>query len=118
RKEAGCCAFNSVRDILQGKINKTTCVNLFNSTVLPAMLYGSETWSLTKIEEHQLSVTQRAMERTLLGISLRDHIPNETIRQQSGVRDVVVESRLSKMRWAGHVVRLSDNRWTAAVSEW
>ncbi|KAG6932138.1 hypothetical protein G0U57_000268, partial [Chelydra serpentina] len=118
RKKAGWCAFNGITDSLQGKSNKKTRANLFNSTVLPAMLYGSETWSLTKIEEHQLSVTQRAMECTLWGISLRDHIPNKTIRQQSGVLDVVVESRLSKMRWAGHVARLSNNRWTAAVSEW
>ncbi|KAG6926010.1 hypothetical protein G0U57_012991, partial [Chelydra serpentina] len=78
-KKAGWCAFYGVRDILQGKINKTTRANLFNSTVLPAMIYGNETWSLIKIEEHQLSVTQRVMERTLLCISLRNHIPNEQL---------------------------------------
>ncbi|KAE9419416.1 hypothetical protein Angca_005030, partial [Angiostrongylus cantonensis] len=24
----------------------------------------------------------------------------------------------SKIRWAGHVMRMNDNRWTKAVSDW
>ncbi|CAM4651932.1 unnamed protein product [Lepidochelys kempii] len=114
RKKAGWCAFTSIKDVLQGKINQATRASLFNSTVLPAMLYSSKTWALTKTGEQQLSVTERAMERRILGISIRDRVLNEAIRQQSGVQDVVVESRHSKMRWAGHIARLTDHQWTAA----
>ena len=92
--------------------------NLFSSMVMPAMLYGSETWSLTKAEENSLSVTQRAMERRMLGISIRDRIPNEVLRERSGLHDIVVESRRRKMQWAGHVARMHDGRWTEVVSEW
>uniref|UniRef100_A0A914W5W4 Reverse transcriptase domain-containing protein n=1 Tax=Plectus sambesii TaxID=2011161 RepID=A0A914W5W4_9BILA len=35
---------------------------LFNSCVLPTMLYGAETWSLTKREENWLAVAQRRIE--------------------------------------------------------
>ncbi|CAM5115636.1 unnamed protein product [Eretmochelys imbricata] len=59
---AGWCAFNSIKDVLKGKINKTTCTNIFNSTMVLAMLYGSGTWALTKREEQRLSVAERAME--------------------------------------------------------
>ncbi|KAG6929912.1 hypothetical protein G0U57_004719, partial [Chelydra serpentina] len=103
---------------LKGNIDKTTRKNIFNSAVLPAMLYGSETWALMKREEQQLLVAERAMERAMLGISLLDRIPNEIIRECSGVKDIVVESRHNKMRWAGHTARLTDNRWTAIIAEW
>ncbi|KAG6938809.1 hypothetical protein G0U57_005271, partial [Chelydra serpentina] len=96
----------------------TTRKNIFNSVVLPAMLYGSETWALTKREEQWLLVAERAMERAMLGISLLDRIPNEIIRERSSVKDIVMESRHNKMRWAGHTARLTDNRWTAIIAEW
>ncbi|CAM4422757.1 unnamed protein product [Lepidochelys kempii] len=81
RKKAGWGIFNSIKDVLQVKIDKAIHASLFNSTVLPAMLYGSDTWVLTKTEEQQLSVMERAMERRILGISIRDRVPNEMIRQ-------------------------------------
>ncbi|CAM4559367.1 unnamed protein product [Caretta caretta] len=110
RKKAGWCAFNSIKDVLQGKINKATCASLFTSTVLPAMLYGSETWSLMKTEKQQLSAMERVMERRILGISICNQIPNEGIIHKSGVQDVIVESRHSKMQWAGRIARLTDNQ--------
>ena len=118
RKKAGWCSFMSAKDILQGSISMKVRANLFSSMVMPAMLYGSETWSLTKAEENSLSVTQRAMERRMLGISIRDRIPNEVLRERSGLHDIVVESRRRKMQWAGHVARMHDGRWTEVVSEW
>ncbi|CAM4699458.1 unnamed protein product [Lepidochelys kempii] len=93
RIQAGWCTFNSIKDVLKGKIYKTTCTNIFNSTVLPAMLYGSETWAPTKREEQRLSEAERATERAMLGISLLDCIPKEMIRERSGVKDIVMESR-------------------------
>ncbi|KAG6926619.1 hypothetical protein G0U57_011657, partial [Chelydra serpentina] len=82
RIRAGWCVFNSIKDVLKGKIDKTTRKNIFNSAVLPAMLYGSETWALTKREEQRLLVVERAMERATLGISLLDRIPNHQRTQR------------------------------------
>ena len=44
--------------------SKTRRINLFNSTVLPAMLYESTTWANTKKEEQSLITTKWAMERS------------------------------------------------------
>lgn len=117
RKAAGWRKFYSIIDVLKGA-TRNNRTHLFNATVLKAMTYGSETWSLTKGEEHKLAVTERAMERRMLGVSLRDHIENKTLRQMSGVADVVGITRESKIRWAGHVARLADNRWTSRIAEW
>ena len=46
------------------------------TTVLPVMVYDSETWALKKAHMVLLSVAQRKMERIMLGITLRDHKRN------------------------------------------
>ncbi|EYC30237.1 hypothetical protein Y032_0005g2533 [Ancylostoma ceylanicum] len=45
-------------------------------------------------------------------------IRSSTLRQQSKIRDAAVYAKLSKIRWAGHVMRLNDYHWTRAVSDW
>ncbi|KAE9420143.1 hypothetical protein Angca_008908, partial [Angiostrongylus cantonensis] len=96
--------------------------HLFDSTVLPALTYASETWSLLKQDEIFFSVIERAVERTMLGISrftqLRDKIRSSDFRQRSKVNDAVLYAKQSKIRWAGHVIHMNDNRWTRAVSDY
>ncbi|KAE9414649.1 hypothetical protein Angca_008607, partial [Angiostrongylus cantonensis] len=95
---------------------------LFDSAVVPALTYASETWSLRKEDERSLSVIERAVERTMLGVSrfaqVRDGIRSSDLRQRSIIKDAVLYAKQSKIRWAGHVMRMNDNRWTRAVSDW
>lgn len=58
------------------------------------------------------------MERSMLGISLRDRIPNTEIRRRTGVQDAVERITILKWNWAGHVARMTDNRWTKRITEW
>lgn len=52
------------------------------------MTYGSEIPTLTKDSASQRKVSQRAIERAILGIWLRDNKRNEWIWQITGVTDV------------------------------
>ncbi|KAE9413963.1 hypothetical protein Angca_007024, partial [Angiostrongylus cantonensis] len=96
--------------------------HLFDSTVLPALTYASETWSLCKQDERSLSVIERGVERTMLGVSrfaqVRDGIPSSDLPQRSKIKGAVLYAKQLKIRWAGHVMRMNDNRWTRAVSDW
>jgi hypothetical protein len=47
-----------------------------------------ETCILTTRLVHKFKVTQRAMERAMLGVSLRDRIRNQVIRQRTKVTDI------------------------------
>jgi hypothetical protein len=118
RNRAGWNSFKSIKTILIATTDKSLRSQLFNSTVLPAMSYGSKTWSLTKADETRLAVAERAMERRMLKISIRDKIKNETIREMLGVQDIILGTRRTKMRWAGHVARMKDNRWTFRIIDW
>ena len=82
------------------------------------MIYGCQTWVVTKRMQDRLKTTQRSMERAMIGVTKRDHRTNEWVRQQTGVQDIIVRIKQLKWQWAGHVARITDNRWTRAVTEW
>ncbi|CAH2269561.1 jg8306 [Pararge aegeria aegeria] len=89
-----------------------------NSQLTSVMTYGSETWSLTMGLIRRLRVTQRAMERAMLGVSLRDRIRNVEIRRRTKVTDIAQRVAKLKWQWAGHIVRRKDGRWGPKVLEW
>ncbi|KAE9421153.1 hypothetical protein Angca_008105, partial [Angiostrongylus cantonensis] len=119
---AACGAFKNIEDVVKRTKNTRLRAHLFDSTVLPALTYASETWSLRKQYEGLSSVIQRAVERTMLGVSrftqVRDGIRSSDLRQRSKMKDAVLYAKQSKIRWAGHVMRMNDNRWTRAVGDW
>ena len=59
-----------------------------------------------------------SMERTMIGISKRDRKTLQLIRNETKVADIMQSIRRKKWRWAGHLARTSDNRWTKRVTEW
>ncbi|KAK6761847.1 hypothetical protein RB195_022799 [Necator americanus] len=96
--------------------------HLFNTTVLLALTYASETWAFRKQEENAVSIIERAIERVMLGVShftqVRDGIRSSLLRQRSKTRDAAAFAEESKIRWTGHVMRFNDSRWTRAVNDW
>ena len=67
---------------------------------------------LSNTQLEKLVTTQRKMERIMIGVTLKDRNSTEWIRKQSGVTDIIRSIRESKHRWADHVARKRDNRWT------
>ena len=99
-------------------MNNSLKRKVFDSCVLPVLTYGAETLTLTKASSSKLRVAQRAMERSMLGITLRDKKTNEWIRQQTRVVDVMTRIASLKWNWAGHIARMTDDRWTKAILQW
>ncbi|MGH0115167.1 UNVERIFIED_CONTAM: hypothetical protein FKN15_070687 [Acipenser sinensis] len=54
----------------------------------------------------------------MVGVKRTDHISNELLRKTSKVKDAVNQADQTKKRWAGHVAKRSDGRWTRAMTEW
>ena len=91
---------------------------IMDSVILPAMTYGAETWSLTKRQKEKLAVTQRSMERAMLGITRKDKIRNQEIRERTRVDDIIEKAEKSKGQWAGHLARMSPSKWARKLTEW
>ena len=111
KTQAGWAAFSRYKDILTDK-TMPNCLKrkLFNQCILPAITYGSETWTLNKDMERKLKTTQRSMERMMLGYTRRDRKRNIWIREQTRVKDVLTTVKGIKWRWAGRLGRMTDGR--------
>ena len=56
---------------------------VMDQCILPTMTYGSKTWSLNKQMTNKLRTAQRAMERKMLDLNLKDKIPCSEIRKKN-----------------------------------
>ena len=91
---------------------------MYDRCVIPTMKYGVETWITTIHLEQKLMTAQGATERRTLNITIRDKIRNFQIRTQTVVKDLMLKIKEAKWRWAGHLKRREDNRWTKRFTEW
>ena len=82
------------------------------------MLYGCETWALNCAQREKLSVSQRRMERSMLGISLLDRWTNDRVRAETGLRDVLGVAGERKWIWCGRLAALPYRRWSRLMTEW
>lgn len=119
RKQLSWAAFGKLGHILA---NKSIPINLkrkvYDSCVLPVTTYGLETTAITRANAQKLQVMQRAMERRMLHVSLRDRVRNDDIRSRTKVADVVEKIARQKWKWAGHAARMSGDRWPKKLLQW
>ena len=58
------------------------------------------------------------MERKMLNLKLQDKMPCSVIRKRTKINDIVEYTLKQKWRWAGHIARMKDNRWTKRCTDW
>ncbi|KAK6749058.1 hypothetical protein RB195_001583 [Necator americanus] len=68
RRRADWGAYKSIEGVAKKTRNIRLRAHLFNTTVLPALTYASETWAFRKQEENAVSVIERAIERVMQGV--------------------------------------------------
>ena len=104
--------FNRLQDKIFKKhdIKLRTKLRIFNTCVIPVLTYGSESWSITKTMESKLNATENKWLRRMLRIKYTKHITNEEIRETT--RQPLISTRIRKIRlkWAGHVIRMEQDR--------
>ncbi|KAL0810833.1 hypothetical protein ABMA28_010143 [Loxostege sticticalis] len=110
-------AYSRIEFALRMNITTEQKARIFDACILPVLTYGAETWVFTKDSINKLRVAQRAIERKLVGVTLRDRMTNKSLREQSKVTDVVQRVAKLKWEWAGHVARKHDS-WCKTVVEW
>ncbi len=107
-----------LRQIFKSKMPIPLKTRILESCILPILLYSSQTWTLTEHQAVRLQITQRAMERSLLGINKKNKIKNEVIRQRTRMKDVIYIAKKLKLKYAGHMARSKNERWNKKVTEW
>lgn len=108
----------NLKEVMKDKsLHIATKSKLFNTCILPVLVYGSETWSLTTENTEKLATCQRAMERSMIGLRRADKVKNTIIRKKTKVQDITRKIKRQKWKWAGHIVRGKD-KWSKIVSLW
>ena len=88
---------------------------VYRTIILPVVLYGCETWSLTVRQERRLRVFENRVLRRVFGPN-RYEVKGELRKlHMEELRDLyslpnIVRVVKSRMRWAGHVARLGKGR--------
>jgi hypothetical protein len=116
RLKSGSACYHSVQDLLSSSLlSKNAKIKIYRNIILPVVLYGLETWSLTLREEHRQRVLENRVLRGIFG-SKRDEVTGEWRRlHNEELNDLcsspnirVIKSR--RMRWAEHVARMGEGR--------
>jgi hypothetical protein len=88
----------------------------YKTIILPVVLYGCETGSLTLREEHRLRMFENRVVRRIFG-SKRDEVTgewrklhNEELRDLYSLPSIIRIIKSSRVRWAGHVARMGEKR--------
>ena len=107
------CACVCARVCVRACVCARACVRvrgLMRSFVISILLNGCETWTLTAELEKKIQATEMRCFRRLLGISYRDHVTNEEVRNRirraiGPCEDLLTTVKKRKLRWYGHITR-------------
>jgi hypothetical protein len=112
-KSSAC--YHSVQGLLSSRLlSRNITVKIYKTIILPVVLFGRETWSLTLREEHSLGVLENRVRRRIFGPK-RDEVTGEWRKLHSeelhilySSPDVIRQIKSRRMRWAGPVARMGE----------
>jgi len=117
RLRSGNACYYSMQNLLSSRLlSKNLKIKIQGTIILPVVLYGCETWSLTRREKRKLRVFENVVLRRIFG-SKRDEVTgewgrlhNEELNDLYSSSNIVRVITSRRMRWAGHVARIGEER--------
>jgi len=105
-----------VQNLLSSRLlSKNLKIKVYRTVIVP-VLYGYETWSLTLREERKLRVFENMVLRRIFGPRREEvtgkwrRLHNEELNDLYCSPNIVRVIKWSRMRWAGHVARMGEER--------
>jgi hypothetical protein len=82
-------------------LSKNIKIRIYKAIILPLVLYGCKTWSLTLREEHRLGALFSQKRDEVMGDWRKLH--NKELHNLYSSPDIIRMMKSRRMRWAGYV---------------
>ncbi|KAJ4444030.1 hypothetical protein ANN_05819 [Periplaneta americana] len=107
------CYYSVGKLSLSSLLSKKLEVRIYKTVILPVVLYGCETWTLTLKEKHRLRVFENKVLRKIFGAK-RDEVTgewrklhNKELHALYSSPDIIRNIKSMRLRWAEHVAQAS-----------
>jgi hypothetical protein len=122
RLNLGNACYHSVQSLLSSHVlSRNLKVKICKTIILPFVLYGCETWSVTLREEHRLRMFENSVMRRMFGPK-RDEVMGEWRKLHSrelhnlySSPNIIRQSKSRGVRWAGNVACMGEGRKVCRV---
>ena len=88
---------------------RRTKLRVFKALIMPVLLYGSETWTLSCALEARLEAFCNRSLRQIMGYCWRDHVSNQRLHRETGTSPVICTIRDRQLRLYGHLARFPQD---------
>ena len=103
------CFFGLRKQLQSRQLSRQTKFTIYKTLIRPVLLYGSETWALTRREENRFLVFERKVLRTICGPKIEDGVYrrryNFELEREFDSPLVINVVKANRMRYAGHMIR-------------
>ncbi|RUS89829.1 hypothetical protein EGW08_002441 [Elysia chlorotica] len=112
-------AFITLRQIWKSKtLSIHNKLRIFNTNVKSVLLYGSETWRVTKTNSKKIQGFTNRCLRNILGVHWPEVISNEELWERTRQTPVETEIMKRKWGWVGHTLRKPASNITRQALDW
>ena len=115
-KSANDCYYSVQNLLFSILLSKNVNIKIYRTIILPVVLHGCETWSLTLREESRMRVFENMILRNIFGpksIEVREEwrrLHNEQPYVLYSSANIIRVIRSRRLRWAGRVARMGARR--------
>jgi hypothetical protein len=116
RLNSGNACYYSVQNLLSScLIPKNLKIKIYKTVILPVVLYGCKTWSLTLREEYGLRVFENSVLRRIFGPKREvdrswRKLHNDELHSLYSSLNIVRVIKARRLRWVGHVAHMAEGR--------
>lgn len=100
------------------KIKLKTKLRIFKSNVMSVLLYGCESWKVTKGIAKKVDAFQRKCLRKILGIFWPRRITNRRLYRKTSTRPISLEIKKRRWTWIGHLLRRPADHIARIALRW
>jgi hypothetical protein len=99
----------TIKRTLAGKVRKKTLLRFYKIMAIPALLYGSECWTLTKRQKSRLEAAEVRFLRSVAAYRLIDHRRNEDVREVLQIIDINSRIKDYQIKLLQHLEKIKQN---------